>query len=183
MSILSPIGDLKSPIGDNISNWGLGIYESGNAESENKSPIPNWIKYHRMGIRNFRLGILYPIGYFLLLVLYSIQSACHRAQSSALSCSFAKCITVSCSGVKYSCVLAVPSLLAVHGFVKAATIYMQQAASTGFIIPWCTLVYFAVPWCTSWSSSASHRQHLPAKLGSLTGSSLAYVSPNYTCRS
>ena len=37
-----PIGDLKSPIGDNISNWGLGICESGNAESENKkkqSPI------------------------------------------------------------------------------------------------------------------------------------------------
>ena len=45
-----PIGDLKFPIGDNITNWGLGIYESGNAESENKSPIPNWIKYHQFGI-------------------------------------------------------------------------------------------------------------------------------------
>ena len=29
-----------------ISNWGLGIYDSGNTESENKSPIPNWIKYY-----------------------------------------------------------------------------------------------------------------------------------------
>ena len=45
--ILSPIGDLKSPIGDNIPNWGLGIYESSNAESENKSPIPNWLKYNQ----------------------------------------------------------------------------------------------------------------------------------------
>ena len=50
LGILSPIGDLKSPIGDHISNWGLGTHESGNAESEIKSPIPNWIKYHQLGI-------------------------------------------------------------------------------------------------------------------------------------
>ena len=34
----------------NIYNWGLGIHESGNTESENKSPIPNWVKYHQLGI-------------------------------------------------------------------------------------------------------------------------------------
>ena len=33
-----------------ISHWEFGIYEYGNAESENKSPIPNWIKYHKLGI-------------------------------------------------------------------------------------------------------------------------------------
>ena len=37
--ILSQIGDHKSPIGDDISNWELGIYESTKAESDNKSPI------------------------------------------------------------------------------------------------------------------------------------------------
>ena len=35
------------PIRENIANWGkysqLGIYESNNAESENKSIIPNWL--------------------------------------------------------------------------------------------------------------------------------------------
>ena len=61
---------LKSPIGINISNWGLGIYESSKAESENKSPIPNQIKYHQLVIPNTQLGISHPIGYFLLLVLY-----------------------------------------------------------------------------------------------------------------
>ena len=45
LGILSPIGDVKSPIGDNTSNWESGIYESGNAESENKSLIPNLIIY------------------------------------------------------------------------------------------------------------------------------------------
>ena len=50
MGILSPIGNLKFPIGDNISNWGFRIYESGNAETENKSPIPNWLKYYQLGI-------------------------------------------------------------------------------------------------------------------------------------
>ena len=47
MGTLSPIGDLKSPIGDLKSpirdNLELGIYESGNADSENKSPISDWI--------------------------------------------------------------------------------------------------------------------------------------------
>ena len=32
-----------------IANWVLGIYESGNAESENKSAIPNWVKYYQLG--------------------------------------------------------------------------------------------------------------------------------------
>ena len=41
---------ILSQIGDNIFNRGLGIYESGYAESENKSPIPNLIKYHQLGI-------------------------------------------------------------------------------------------------------------------------------------
>ena len=62
MGILFPIGNLKSPIGDNISDRGLGIYESGKAESENKSLIPNWIKYHQLANRNIQLGIYYPIG-------------------------------------------------------------------------------------------------------------------------
>ena len=53
---------LKFPIRDNISNWGLGIYESGN-ESENKSPIPNWLKY--------------PIGYFLLGLLLCQVMFCY----------------------------------------------------------------------------------------------------------
>ena len=71
---------INNPIGDNISNWWLGISESGRAASENKSQIPNlinvgintqnWEKYHQLGIWNTWLGILYPIGYFLLLVLY-----------------------------------------------------------------------------------------------------------------
>ena len=54
MDILSPIGDLISVIMDTIANWGSGIYKSGKAESENKSPvghlkysfgviIPNWV--------------------------------------------------------------------------------------------------------------------------------------------
>ena len=42
LCILSQIWDLKSPIGDNISDKRLGINESGKAESENNSPIPNW---------------------------------------------------------------------------------------------------------------------------------------------
>ena len=41
MDILFPIGDLQSPIGDKIPNFGLGMYEFGKAEPENKSPIPN----------------------------------------------------------------------------------------------------------------------------------------------
>ena len=44
------IGDMKSPIGHNITNWELGIYLSGNAESENKSPIPNCRKYSQLEI-------------------------------------------------------------------------------------------------------------------------------------
>ena len=48
----------------------MGIYDSGNAESENQPPIPNWIKYLRLVIWNIQLGILHPIGYILLLALY-----------------------------------------------------------------------------------------------------------------
>ena len=48
--IISTIGDLKSSIGDYIFNLGLEIYESGNAESDNKSPIPNWINITNWGV-------------------------------------------------------------------------------------------------------------------------------------
>ena len=44
LGILSPIGDIKTPVGDNIYNWGYGIFESGKAESDNKSQILNCIK-------------------------------------------------------------------------------------------------------------------------------------------
>ena len=63
------------PIGVNIANYGLGIYESNNAESENKSVIPKWLNITNWGFEipnwgyHTQLGILYPIGYFLLLVL------------------------------------------------------------------------------------------------------------------
>ena len=60
--IISPIGNIKSPIGDNIPNWGLGISESGKAESENKSPIPNWISYPQLGISNPQLGYFIQVG-------------------------------------------------------------------------------------------------------------------------
>ena len=50
LDILFTIGDIKSPVGDNIPNWGLGISESGKAESENKSTIPNWIRYVQLVI-------------------------------------------------------------------------------------------------------------------------------------
>jgi len=50
LGILSLIGDKKSPVGDNIPNWGLGINDSGQAESEKQSPILNPIKYQQMGI-------------------------------------------------------------------------------------------------------------------------------------
>ena len=39
--IFSPIWDINSRVGDNIANWGLGISESGKADSEIKSPIPD----------------------------------------------------------------------------------------------------------------------------------------------
>ena len=48
-----------------ISHWEFGIYEYGNAESENKSPIPNWINITNWGfeIPNWgyytQLGILF----------------------------------------------------------------------------------------------------------------------------
>ena len=48
--LLSPIGDIKYLVGDNIPSWGLGINDSGKAESEKQSPIINRIKYHKMGI-------------------------------------------------------------------------------------------------------------------------------------
>ena len=42
LGILSPIGDTKSPVGDNIPNYGLGTSEP---ESENQSANSNWVKY------------------------------------------------------------------------------------------------------------------------------------------
>ena len=45
-----PIGNIKSPVGDSIPNRGLGTSESGKAESEDKSPIPDLIKYPQLGI-------------------------------------------------------------------------------------------------------------------------------------
>ena len=62
--IVSLIGDIKSQVGDNIPNWKLGISESYKAESENKSPISNCIKYLKVGIQNNQLGIINQIGYF-----------------------------------------------------------------------------------------------------------------------
>ena len=69
MGKLSSIGDVKSPVGDNKANWGWGIFESGKADSENKSTIPNLTKKFPIGDLKYPMGILYPIGYFLLLVL------------------------------------------------------------------------------------------------------------------
>ena len=69
LGIISPIGDIKSPVEDNIPKWGLGISVSGKAESQNKSPISNRIKYPQFGIQNNPFVLLYLIGYFLLLVL------------------------------------------------------------------------------------------------------------------
>ena len=40
---------MKSPIGNNIFNCKMGIYECGNTESENKSAIPNWINITNWG--------------------------------------------------------------------------------------------------------------------------------------
>ena len=79
----SPIGniipDWGYKVGDNIPYWRLGINDSGKAESEKQSPILNRIKYHQMVILNTQCGILYPIGYFLLLVLYyNRHSYCHN---------------------------------------------------------------------------------------------------------
>ena len=41
MGKLSPIGDIKSPVGDNIANWGLGIYESSQQSTIGQN-ITNW---------------------------------------------------------------------------------------------------------------------------------------------
>ena len=49
MGILSKIGDMPSPVGDNIHTWGLKIYYSSKAEFENKPPIPVWIKVSPSG--------------------------------------------------------------------------------------------------------------------------------------
>ena len=40
------------------------------AESDNKSPFPNSIEYPQLEIGYSQLGIVYPIRYFRLLVLY-----------------------------------------------------------------------------------------------------------------
>ena len=50
LGILSRIGDIKSPGEDNIPNWEFKINNSGKAESEKQSPIPNRKQYHQMGI-------------------------------------------------------------------------------------------------------------------------------------
>ena len=66
LGILSPIGDLKSLIRDNISVWGRVREQITN---------PQLIRYTLLGISNTQFGILYPIGYFLLLVLYYVSPA------------------------------------------------------------------------------------------------------------
>ena len=43
LAIISPIGDMKSSVGDNTPNWGLGIYDSAKSEPKNKYLIPNWL--------------------------------------------------------------------------------------------------------------------------------------------
>ena len=53
-----------------MANCGLGIFESGRAELNNKFPIPNKVKYPQLEIWNTQLGILCPIWCFILLVLY-----------------------------------------------------------------------------------------------------------------
>ena len=56
---------MQSPVEDNISNWGLGINESGKAESENQCPIPNWIKHTQLD-KTYPIGYLeFPIGSIL----------------------------------------------------------------------------------------------------------------------
>ena len=66
---------------DYIPNWGLGISESGEAESESKSSIsdginiPNW-KFEAPNWGYYtQLVILYPIGFNILLVyITALQS-------------------------------------------------------------------------------------------------------------
>ena len=41
LGIISPIGYIKSTVGDNIPIWSLGVSESGKEDNGNKSPIPN----------------------------------------------------------------------------------------------------------------------------------------------
>ena len=66
MGIISPIGYFKSLIGNILSNWRLVICSlTLRYQTQNMSPIPNWIKYNNWGyeIPNWRyyaqLGIFY----------------------------------------------------------------------------------------------------------------------------
>ena len=69
MDIVSPNGGIKSPVGDNKTNWGFAISESGRGGSEKRSAIPKGMKYAQLGTWNGQFGILYQIGFCLLLVL------------------------------------------------------------------------------------------------------------------
>ena len=62
--ILSQIGYLKYPIGHKISNCGLGKYESGNTESENKPPIPTWLIMTNWGFEIHNWGYYTELGIF-----------------------------------------------------------------------------------------------------------------------
>ena len=65
LEILSPIGDKKYPVGDYTPTWELEISES------NQIKYIRWLICNtKLGIYNTQLGNIYPIGYFLLLVLY-----------------------------------------------------------------------------------------------------------------
>ena len=64
MGILSKVGDITSPVGDNIHIQGLKIYDSSKAEFENKSPIPVWIKVSQSGDLKYPIGDIIPNGIF-----------------------------------------------------------------------------------------------------------------------
>ena len=55
LGILSQIGYFKSIIGDNLSNWGFGIFSLILRYQTHVSPIPNWLFYPRMEIQDCQL--------------------------------------------------------------------------------------------------------------------------------
>ena len=56
-----------------IGGWGF-LIQVKQSQATN-TPIPNWIKLPQFKNKNAQMGILYPIGYFLLLVLYSFDQS------------------------------------------------------------------------------------------------------------
>ena len=56
MAIISPIGDIKSIVGDNIPDWGLGTSNSAKTESEKKIPNSQLDKISPIG------NLKYPVG-------------------------------------------------------------------------------------------------------------------------